>query len=281
MATFAALLAPQLANAAPPTPAALSAFADRVYDAWRAGTPMPQLTAEHPDATAADGYAVQQAFARRMASSERLGGYKAAGVGSTEQSEALTAPPFVGVIPATGVLYAKDSIVIDLSAYPNRKVETEIGFVFSQAMTAPVTNTEALKQLVSAVVPIVEVPGGEVDDSKPSTTADLLARNINAKTIILGSEMKPDTVDLDTVAISLTRDTDIINTARGGDAHNGQWATLLKTVNKIIELGHTIQPGHVITNGALGTINPAEPGDYQAAFGALGVITFVVSPTAP
>jgi 2-keto-4-pentenoate hydratase len=56
----------------------------------------------------------------------------------------------------------------------------------------------------------------------------------------------------------------------------GQWNTLLKTVNHLLAQGHILQPGYVITNGALGKILKAEPGNYRADFGVLGVIPFMV-----
>ncbi|OQB29008.1 MAG: hypothetical protein BWY09_03091 [Candidatus Hydrogenedentes bacterium ADurb.Bin179] len=54
----------------------------------------------------------------------------------------------------------------------------------------------------------------------------------------------------------------------------GQWPTLLKTVNQILQQGYTIGTGQVISNGALGTIVKAMPGVYRADFGPLGIIAF-------
>ena len=249
----------------------INPFAEQIYMTWKAGEPMPQISAAYPEATQEEAYRVQCAFVKRVMESDAIGGYKAAGVGNAAEDH-----PLVAVMPASGILSSTDKIVVDLKEDPNRHVETEIGYVFSKAITAPPADVAALKECVKAVAAIIELPGGAVEKKQPGTENDIIAWNINAKAMIVGAEHNPNTVDPDTVAIQLTRDGEIINTAKGDMAAGGQWNTLLKTVNHLLTQGYTIQPGHVITNGALGKINKAEPGNYHGDFGVLGVIEFEV-----
>lgn len=246
-------------------------FADRIHDAWRDGKPMPQLSAAQPEASLAEAYLVQKHFVARRMKPDGIGGFKAAGVAS-----AAPGHPLVAVMPASGVLHAKDKIVIDLAGDPRRHVENEIGYVFHRPVTEPPADVDALRRCVKAVVAVLEVPGGAVEEAGPSTTNDIVAWNINAKEMILGGERDPAAVDPDTVTITCTRDGETVNTARGDLAAGGQWHTLLKTVNHVLQQGYTVQPGQVITNGALGKITPAAPGRYRADYGPLGVIEFEV-----
>jgi len=246
-------------------------FADRIHDAWRDGKPMPQLSAAQPEASLAEAYLVQKHFVARRMKPAEIGGFKAAGVASAAPDH-----PLVAVMPTSGVLHAKDKIVIDLASDPRRHVENEIGYLFHQPVTEPPADVDALRRCVKAIVAVLEVPGGAVEDAHPSTTNDIVAWNINAKEMILGAEKDPAAVDPDSVAITCTRDGETVNTARGDLAAGGQWHTLLKTVNRVLQQGYILQPGQVITNGALGKITPAAPGRYRADYGPLGVIEFEV-----
>ncbi len=264
-----ALAAPS--PAANDTPDWVAPFADRVFEAWRDGEPMPQISVAYPDATLGEAYSVQRHFVARMLETEAIGGYKAAGV-------ANPAPefPLIAVMPASGVFYARDAVVIDLADDPNRHVENEIGFIIDAAITAPVSDIETLREYVAAIVAIVEVPGNPVEEEQPATENDIVAWNINGKDMILGETHDPDSIDPDAIEIRFTRNGAVINEARGDMAAGGQWHTLLKTVNHIVEQGYTLAPGHIITNGALANIVPAEPGHHRADYGPLGVIEFEV-----
>ena len=246
-------------------------FAERVYEAWRDGEPMPQISVAYPDASLEEAYMVQRYFVRRMLETEEIGGYKAAGVANPAPEY-----PLIAMMPASGVFYASDEVVIDLADDPNRHVENEIGFIFDKAITAPVADVATLRTHVESIVAIVEVPGNPVEEQQPGTENDIVAWNINGKDMILGEPHDPDAIDPDAIEITFTRDGEVINEARGDMAAGGQWHTLLKTVNHIIEQGYTLEPGHIITNGALNKILKAETGRYRADYGPLGVIEFEV-----
>ncbi len=258
------------------SPAWHEAFASRVYEARQSGAPMPQLSAVRPDATLADGYGVQAVLVQKIMASDAIGGYKSALVSAAAQSGMKLDGPLVGVLPKSGILHARDGIVINLAEDPVRHLETEIGFRFGTAITEAVPDVAALKGHVSHVVAILEIPGGATENKGPTSSADLLAWNINAKAVALGELHEPDTVAVDDVQITLTHNGTTINTAEGSQAAGGQWATLLKSVNTLVAQGYTIAEGHVISNGALGKIVRLEPGTYHADFSALGEIAITV-----
>lgn len=252
-------------------PAWAAPFADRIYTAWRDGEPMPQISVAYPEASLSDAYLVQKYFVERMLETESVGGFKAAGVAGTGDDL-----PLIAMIPSSGVLYASDDIVVDLSEDPHRHVENEIGYIIDKAITAPLPDIDALRRHVASIVAIVEVPGNPVEEHQPATSNDIVAWNINGKDMILGEAHDPDDIDPDAIEIIFYRDGEIINEARGDMAAGGQWLTLLKTVNHVIRQGYTIQPGHIITNGALNKIVKAAPGRHRADYGPLGVIEFEV-----
>jgi 2-keto-4-pentenoate hydratase len=237
---------------------------------------MPQLSVFYPAAMLADGYAIQRVFVTRMLEGDGVGGFKAAVVAETGQARLGIDEPVTAIMPASGVLAATDKVVIDLAKDNNRYIETEIGYVFGRAITEPLKDIDALKQYIDAVVPVIEVPGGVTENTQPSTAADLAAWNSNAKQMIVGPQYNPALIAVDDETVSLTHNEKAVNTGTGREAAGGQWATLLKTVNNLVRRGYTVQPGHMITNGALGKALKAEVGQYQAAYGKLGTITFEV-----
>ncbi|HPJ98999.1 MAG TPA: hypothetical protein PKW60_05900 [Candidatus Hydrogenedentes bacterium] len=267
------------AQSGPPDPPGwIGAFAGRIFEAWTAGTPMPQFSAAHPEATLADGYAVQRQVVARFAPAHGIGGYKAAGISSAAQAATGIDHPLIGVVPQSGVLSAGQNVVIDLAEYPNRHIETEVGFRFNAPISEPVPDIATLRSLIAHIVAVVELPGGAVEKKHPHTAADTAAWNANGKELITGLEtLPPDAVDVDAITVTLTLDGATVSTGRGAEAAGGQMLTLLKCVNSIVEQGYPLEPGHVHTNGAVGTIFPAAPGDYLADFGPLGKIAFAVT----
>ena len=251
-------------------PAWIRAFSGRLIHAWRRGHPLPQLSAVYPEATLADAYAIQRQLVIGSGLFGDVGGFKAAGVGGLGEADY---PP-VAVIPAAGVFPSANTIVIDLRDGPPRHVETEIGYRIGKPILVTPGSVEELRAYVDAVMAVVEVPGNPVASFQPGTREDLVAWNINGKEMITGDPHDPSGIDPDAVEITFTRDEETINRARGDMAALGQWPTLLKTVNQILQQGYTIGTGQVISNGALGTIVKAMPGVYRADFGPLGIIAF-------
>lgn len=260
-------------------PAWYDAFAASMHSAWKDGQPMPQVNKAHPEATLADGYAVQRKFVSLMLEGGAIGGYKAAIVAAEAQTALGIDGPLTAVLPATGVLHAKDSVVIDLAADPHRMFETEIGYVFGQSISTEIPDVDTLKKHVKSVVPVIEAPGGNSQNDAPVTAADLAARNINSKAIVLGTRQEPQAVDVDAIEITFTHNGQVVNTAKGGSAAGGQWETLRKTVNALVAQGYTIEAGQIVSNGALGQIVHAEPGQYCANYGPLGEICVKVTDT--
>lgn len=253
-------------------------FANRTVTAYKAVTPMPQLSAEHPDATLADGYAIQGLVVKQLLEGKKPGGFKAAVVAAPGQKAMGLEGPLAGVIPPKGVLCACESVVVDLREDQARNLETEVGYIVGKAISAPVPDIATLQIYIKNVVASIEVPGGPVNTTHPPKPADIVAWNINSKIFIVGEYESPETIDEDAVSITLKRDGQVVNTGKGSDAAGGQWETLLKTVNTLVGLGYTIEPDQLISNGALGKIIKAEPGAYLGDFGPLGKITFEVLP---
>ena len=251
-------------------------FAKRVHEAYVKVEPMPQLSAAHPEATLADGYAIQKLVLKALLNGKAPAGFKAAIVAAPGQKALGIDGPLAAVIPSGGALCACEAVTVDLKEDPARHLETEIGYIIGKAITAPLPDVETLRAHIKSVAGMVEVPGGPVEQVKPPTAADLAAWNINGKLVIVGDHHDPEKIDEDAVEVALKRDGEVVNTGQGANAAGGQWETLRKTINTLLKLGYTLEPEQIVTNGALGKVVKAEPGDYEADFGPLGVVVFDV-----
>ncbi|GMW01390.1 MAG: hypothetical protein AMXMBFR84_25270 [Candidatus Hydrogenedentota bacterium] len=237
-------------------------------------TPMPQLSVSHPQTTIADAYDIQRELVTRTCGVGGIGGFKAAAIAAAAQTGLGIDGPITGVMPAAGIRKSTDGHTLRLDDGAPRHVETEIGYVFGEAVTVALKDIEALKKVVAYIAPIVELPGGATMTSQATTAADLIAWNINAREMIVGKPVDASTIDPDRVTIELKHNGVVVNSAKGNQAKDGQWATLLKVVNGVVGRGYAVEKGFVITNGALGTILRAEAGRYRADFGTLGTIEF-------
>jgi beta-ureidopropionase len=244
-------------------------FAAQLTDAWKRNHPMPPLSAVHPEAGWDDAYAIQRLFVERLCGLEKLAGYKAAGVSADDDLH-----PLVAVIPDAVDYDPTREFVLDLEDGAPRHIETEIGYHFGKTIRETVDSVDKLRDYVSAISAVIELPGAAVETYGPTTEIDLVAWNINGKTMLVGPKHDPNTIDPDAVAIQLSLDSSVINEARGDMTAHGQWLTLLKTVNHLIAQSYVIEAGQIISNGALGKINKARAGLYHADFGALGQLKF-------
>ena len=97
------------------------------------GGTYPQLSKLHPQATLEDAYALQSAFITQLDLAPR--GYKAALTAAPAQQAMGLDEPIVGMLLSDT---AKDS-ASPIPVAPGGILETELGYVLAQDITAPVT----------------------------------------------------------------------------------------------------------------------------------------------
>jgi 2-keto-4-pentenoate hydratase len=95
----------------------------------------------------------------------------------------------------------------------------------------------------------------------------------------------PMSVVLDNLDVSLTRleaqgatpqssEPALLHSFAAGTVMEGQWQALAWLVNRVLEQGYELEPGHLLMTGSIGNMHPAKPGKYVADFAALGQLTF-------
>jgi 2-keto-4-pentenoate hydratase len=258
------------------TDSALESFAEKQTVAFKGDRGLPQLSVAFPEASTADAEWVQKRFiSRRLLSGETLAGIKGAVVGAKGQTSLGIDGPLSAVLLRGGWHEAKDipvRIPVREGATPG--VETELGLLLSKPVRNAIPDIVTLKDHVSAIVPVIELPAGRHDWPQKPAAVDLIAANVGADHFILGQRHEDLDLDLDALPIRLSKDGDIVHATTGGDAKRGQWWNFLHQVNWAVEQGYRPQPGHLVITGALGKIHKADRGAFHADFGELGSIEF-------
>lgn len=240
--------------------------------------PYRNLSADCPDATVDDAYALQKAFVDALIDAGDWGsvvGYKAA----------LTAPPaqqMMGVDhPVIGVLFGGGERVAQRAVPTDRPVmlETELGFRLRRDITAPQTEEE-VGTSVQSVLPVIELAAPNLEQ-RPNAV-DLIASNSATYAFIPGAPVAApwhDTTtrpDLDQVAIRLLQENDMLHTERAGSIMQGQWHALSWLLNEVMGMGYPLRADHLLMTGSIGALHPGKPGNYRAEYESLGSIDFTL-----
>ena len=249
----------------------VDAIARRFLTAHRANEPY-----EAPSSAVAltidEANTVQRAF-NALRSDETVAGYKSAANAQTlQQRLGLTAP-------ITGVLFGRGErnagATLQRSGYRTLLVETELGFRAARRINAPVKSIPELRAATTTCTPMIELADPGFDRTRMTGT-DLIAANSASAGFIRGRAQAVGDVALDQVRVQLRRDGETLHQASSGDLMGGQWEALKWLVNRVIELGYVVEPGHLLMTGSLGPAHPAAPGKYSADFSELGTIEFEV-----
>lgn len=257
----------------------IESFGDDLFQAIKERKEIPLLARETYQPVMMDAYAIQSEFVKNLVDhgGKQIAGYKGAVAGKAAQERLGLKNPASAVLFKSGFINGDKKVHLSLSDHINLKIETEMGYIFKKNITSKIRSVNDLRKHIKSVVPVIELPGGYASTGKNTSFKDVVARNFGSYKFIVGEEVLNHSVIPDQVNLSLTRDGELINSASGNDAKDGQWRNLLYQVNHAIGQGHLIKEDHLIITGALGKIIPAQPGDYLADYGPLGKIQFRIT----
>lgn len=251
-------------------------FAKTLYDAWQQQNPIPQIslqsTTEVPERTA---YAIQKAYVELRLQQDALAGYKAGLTSEAGQQKFGVSGALYGALFQSGEHQADNQL--KLGNFGKLMLETEIGFILATDITDVPVNKEQLLNYVKAIVPVIELPDLGFEQPQRLKGVDIIAANVASRSFIVGAPVANDQAgDLNQLIVTLAHNNKTINQGLGSDALNDQWQALLWLVQSLLKQGYPLKKDQLLITGALGKMLPAEAGNYQADFGALGKIDFKV-----
>lgn len=249
-----------------------SAFVDELVRAEREGEDTPLLSEAEPGATLERAYAVQRAFVNRRFGAGKIGGYKAGLSTRSAQERFGASEPVAGVLPILGRLEGEPSL--DVNAFRRLLVEIEFAFELGGDISSPIPDVAALREVVSALRPAVELPDIGFPRLEGLQMVDLIAANVASSYLLMGPPVDPDTVDLGALEVELSLDGEVLSHFDGAESELEPWEAIRWLVNDRLRRGWPLRAGQILIAGALAPPEPGTPGPYEADFGALGVLRF-------
>ena len=259
-----------------------NSIAQAMYESFAAGAHWPLPSAAIAGLNAAVAYDVQREFVARRLEGDAIAGFKAGATAIPAQQAFGLDGPFTGVLLASG-LTANGATVV-AADFGRLLLETELCFRAGSSIDQPINDVQELRERIDGCFPAVELADAGGFGAAKFTGPDLIAGNgASASYMVesmvgsmIGDELDDQTVDLDQVTVSFSRDGETLHEAVSGNLMGGQWQALLWLVNAVVALGYVVQPGHLLLTGALGSPHPAQPGRHVADFGVCGQIAFEV-----
>ena len=209
--------------------------------------------------TLKDAYAMQAELVQAVSGGD-VAGYKAGLTAPAGQAQFGIDHPLIGVLYSSGRLHSG----VSFSSGPGVMLECEIGVVIDAEGNARTAG------------PVIEVPRAAWNSQADATGINMAASNIAADRFITGEqgELRDDYDDLE---VTLTRDGETVTWAPLREALGGPIPALEWMTSLARELGRPLADGMLMITGAVGGIQPAQPGEYVADYGVLGKITFTVT----
>ena len=220
-------------------------------------------------------YQLQTDVNKRLLNNNFPAGFKAGLTTKPAQEKFKVEGPVAGVLLKKPLMAAHSPQLV-LNSYHRMMIEMELGFRFKQSVKNRIVDIEALKLLISEVLPVIELPDLGFDQPKQLQGVDIIANNVIAKQFIIAKGKPIDEININLIQTKLYHNSTNLLIAKSGEVMNDQWQALLWLVNRMLDNGWTIEPGQVLITGAIGKMLPAQLGSYKATFSALGNIEFTV-----
>ncbi|MDT0183974.1 fumarylacetoacetate hydrolase family protein [Microbacterium sp. ARD31] len=246
---------------------------DSLLESGRTRTPIPALTAQHPDLTVEDAYRVQlHQVDSWIAQGRRVIGFKVGLTSKAMQRMLKVDSPDFGHLFDDMLLDPVQPIDIDRFISP--RIEPEISFVLKRDLTGPgLTVVDAIAAIDYAVASI-EVIDSRIADWKIGL-ADTIADNASSGALILGTRsIRLDEVDLSLLGSVVTKNGTVVSTGAGGAVLGHPVNGLLWLANQLGTLGRSLPSGSIIMAGSMSGAVPVAPGDrITATFARLGTVS--------
>ena len=249
-------------------------LAETVFRANRHNLYFPIISKDYPFVDLSASYLIQKAYIEKKLQDDRISGYKAALTSKKSQIK------FSAVSPISGVLFESGKIdspsIIESDDFRNMLIETELGYLVDKDIIKTIESTEGLKEFVSIVYPIIELPDIGFKELNDINAIDIISTNTGSYKYIVGKNITIDGLDINKINIKLFHDGKLISSGKSSEVMQGQASALLWLINDVLSKGFQIKSGNILLTGPIGKINSYKPGLYMGDFGKLGKIYFEI-----
>jgi 2-keto-4-pentenoate hydratase len=259
----------------PPLP--VDDLARSLFRARRERVPVPPLTEERPEMTAAEAYAVQRRLVELLQADGEgdVVGYKLGLTSRAMQTQLGIDQPDYGPVLAAGV--HPDGVEVDLDRLISPRSRPDRHRARGPLAGPHCTALDVCRAAAGAVA-AVEIIDSRVADWR-IRLADTIASLASSAAIALSGRLVPlDRVDPRLAGVAMTRNGELVATGAGAAALGDPLHAVAWLANTLHPLGATLEAGHVVMTGALHAAVPLAAGDvFRAEFDWLGPVGLVVT----
>jgi 2-oxo-hept-3-ene-1,7-dioate hydratase len=262
------------------TPDIIKTLARELYDARKNRVQLRHFSAQYPDMTIEDGYAIQRAWVELELADGRV--IKGRKIGLTSRamqlSSQITEPDYA---PLMDDMFFETGSDIAIDRFIAPRVEVELAFVLGKPLTGPGVTLFDVLSATEYVTPALEIIDARIEqfdrDSKAmrkvyDTISDFAA---NAGIVLGGRPVRPLDVDLRWCGALLHKNGVIEETGLAAGVLNHPANGVAWLANKIAPYGEHLKAGDVVLAGSFTRPTPAVRGDnIHADYGPLGSISF-------
>lgn len=247
--------------------------------ARREVTSIDPITAEHPDLSIDDAYAVQQAWVDlQIADGAKLIGRKIGLTSRAMQQQMKIDEPDFGAL--LDYMIMESGIELRHADFVDPKLEVEVAFVIGARLSGDSVTIEEVMAATDYIQPALELIDARSYRVHPvtkqaRTVVDTIADNAADAGVILGGEkVEPADVDMRWIGAifscnGVVEETGLAAGVLGHPANGIAWVA-----RRLAPYGLAIEPGQIVLAGSFTRAAPTHPGDqFVADYGPLGTVS--------
>lgn len=255
-------------------------LARRLYNARKTRTQLRHFSAQHPEMTIQDGYAIQREWVKlELADGRKIKGRK---IGLTSRamqlSSQITEPDYA---PLMDDMFFEAGSDIPVERFIAPRVEVELAFILGKPLQGPGVTIFDVLSAAEYVTPAIEIIDARIEqfdrDTKVmrkvfDTIADFAA---NAGIVLGGRPVRPLDIDLRWCGAMLHKNGVIEETGLAAAVLNHPATGVAWLANKIAPYGERLNAGDVVLAGSFTRPTGGVRGDaFHIDYGPLGSISF-------
>ena len=257
------------------TPEQIIAAGNSLYQAEQSLLQRKLLSAEYPNASMDEAYAIQRAFVdRKLAEGRKVIGWKIGLTSRAMQQQLNITTPDSGVL--LDDMAFRDGATIPKDRFIAPRIEAEIAFVMKSPLNGEVTRDQVLTatDYVAPALEILDTRIVRAQGIKTRTIIDTISDNAANAGIVMGSARHVPTTDLRWVGAIVKRDGVVEETGLGAGVLDDPVTGIIWLARRMGQYGQRIEPGQVILSGSFIRAMECPPGSHiDADFGPFGRLT--------
>lgn len=254
-------------------------LARQLHEAEKSRKTIRLFSAQFPDITIPDAYAIQRAWVDiKVAEGRRIIGHKIGLTSRAMQSMSNITEPDYGVL-LDDMLY-HDGAEIPVSRFITPMLENELAFILGKPLQGPNCSIFDVLSATEYVIPALEIVDLRMRRDDPETGGqrkifDTISDNAaNAALVVGGRPIKPLDMDLRWVGALCYRNNVIEESGLAAAVLNHPANGIAWLANKLAPHGQKLEAGQLVMAGSFTRVVPARAGDtFHVDFGSLGSIS--------